>query len=102
MSNFIQDCLVGDALPDEIDDYIDQWHDGDFEIPLHAYLGMSWDEYAIWIESPNSLVYIVAARKFNISYLEAVSSAATMAARSLSMSKLPEIERWLDEKGIDR
>ena len=102
MSNFIQNCLTGDALPDEIDDCIDQWHDGSSELPLHTYLGMSWDEYATWIESPNSLVYIIAAHKYNISYSEAVSRAAAMAARSSSINKLPEIERWLDKQGIDR
>lgn len=65
MCNFIQDCLTGDALLEEIDDYIDKWHDGESDLPLHTYLGMSRDEYGTWLESPDRLTYIVAAHKRN-------------------------------------
>lgn len=101
MYNFIQNCLTGDALLDEIDDYIDEWHDGDSELPLHDYLGMSWDEYAAWIESPENLTYIITARKRGITYTEALSQAAAMAARSSAISKTPEIENWLDKQQLD-
>lgn len=31
-------------------DLIDAWHAGASPLPLHEYLGMSWDEYAQWLE----------------------------------------------------
>lgn len=68
MSNFIQNCLSGDALLNEIDNYIDKWHDGDSELPLHTYLGMTWNEYAVWIESPAQLSFIIASHKPTVSY----------------------------------
>lgn len=101
MYNFIQNCLTGDALLDEIDEYIDEWHDGDSELPLHDYLGMSWDEYAAWIESPENLTYIITARKRGITYTEALSQVAAMAARSSAISKTPEIENWPDKQQLD-
>ena len=41
MSNFIIDCINGDALMYEVDDYIDKWHDGDSDLPLHDFLCMT-------------------------------------------------------------
>lgn len=101
MCNFIQDCLTGDALLEEIDDYIDRWHDGDSEVPLHTYLGMSRDEYAAWIESPENLTYIVTARKRGITHGEALSQAAAMAARSSDISKMSDIKDWLGKQELD-
>ena len=101
MCNFIQDCLTGDALLDEIDDYVDNWHQGDSDLSLHAYLGMSWEEYAAWLKSPDNLTYIVAAHKYNISYKDVMVQAATMAARSIDGSKMLEIRNWLNEREFD-
>ncbi|CAN5492614.1 hypothetical protein BH09BAC4_BH09BAC4_15480 [soil metagenome] len=100
MYNFIQKCLTGDALLDEIDDYVDKWHDGDSDVSLYVYLGMSLEEYAAWIESPDNLAYIVAAHKYNINYKDAIGQAATMAARS-EAGKMPEIRNWLNEHEFD-
>lgn len=101
MCNFIQDCLSGDALLDEIDDYIDKWHEGDSDIPLHTYLGMSREEYAAWLKSPENLTYIVAAYKYNINYKDVIVQAATMAARSSDASKMSEISNWLNQHEFD-
>jgi hypothetical protein len=32
-----------------IDDQIDEWHDGDSPLPLHEYLGMTKEEFYYWI-----------------------------------------------------
>ena len=63
MCSFIEKCLSGDAMIDEIDYYIDQWHNRHSDLPLHTYLGMSWEEYKSWVESPDTLPLIVAAHK---------------------------------------
>jgi len=39
--------------PDEVDDRIESWHkilESDQDIPLHEYLGWSWEEMKIWVE----------------------------------------------------
>jgi hypothetical protein len=64
-NSFIEKCISGDVSLDEIDDYIDAWHDSDSdtELELHEYLGMTWKEYSIWAIKPSSLAEIVNARK---------------------------------------
>jgi hypothetical protein len=34
---------------DFIDELIDEWHAGDSPLPLHEYLGMTWEEYKLWL-----------------------------------------------------
>ncbi len=70
MSNsFIEKCINGDASLDEIDDYIDEWHDSDSDInlELHEFLGMSWEEYSLWAVKPSLLAEILNHRKQDVS-----------------------------------
>ena len=60
--SFLDRCLSGDALIEDIDDYIDDWHQGDSDQSLHEFLGMTRDEYRFWVKDPNCLPYIVSAR----------------------------------------
>jgi hypothetical protein len=60
--SFIDLALGGQARPEEIDDFVDRWHeepDGE----LHAYLGMTEAEYALWLSDPDSLPRILQARR---------------------------------------
>ena len=60
MSSFIENCLANRAVPDDIDDYIDEWHEGKGEIPLYQYLGMNQSEYSRWVINPGILPAILA------------------------------------------
>ena len=62
MSNFLDRCLSGDALIEDIDDYIDDWHQSDSDQSLPEFLGMTRNEYRLWGKDPNCLPYIVSAR----------------------------------------
>jgi hypothetical protein len=58
--------LSGEALAGDIDDFVDAWHeapDGSTAaaLSLAEYLGMTEDEYQLWIEHPDSLSLIAAA-----------------------------------------
>jgi hypothetical protein len=68
-SSFIEKCINGDASLDEIDDYIDEWHDSDSDInlELHEFLGMSWEEYSLWAVKPSLLAEILNHRKQDVS-----------------------------------
>lgn len=35
---------------ENIDDLIEKWHDGDSKLPLHEYLGLTFEEYAYFVE----------------------------------------------------
>ncbi len=59
-TTFIGKCLSGDALYEDIDDYIDLWHNSDSEEKLHEFLGMTHDEYIEWVKHPDILPSIIA------------------------------------------
>ena len=64
--SFIEQCLKGDALPDEIDDFVANWHnDPVAKGTLRDYLGFSLDEYRRWAEQPEVLPIIISARVEN-------------------------------------
>lgn len=57
----------GDVSADTIEDYIDRWHDRYREQanypPLHEYLGLTREEYEVWLYDPLSLPSILRARQ---------------------------------------
>ena len=44
----------------EIDDLVDQWHDGDYKVTLSEFLGMTNEEYSQWLFEP---MYFIDASK---------------------------------------
>lgn len=46
MSNFIEMCRHGTAVPEDFDSFVEKWHQGSSTLPLHEYLGMTIEEYA--------------------------------------------------------
>lgn len=60
---FIERYLAGEARPEEIDDYVDAWHRTPRGLELHEFLGMSKEEYALWLRNPDALGEIAHARK---------------------------------------
>jgi hypothetical protein len=60
--SFVELCVHGKASPDEIDDFVEQWHNHP-EGSLHDYLGMKKSEYALWVKNPDALAGIIKARR---------------------------------------
>lgn len=92
----------GQALPDDIDDYIDTWHDrGDIQaeaLPLHEYLGLSIDEYELWVRDPDVLPLILIARRDSRTLLEVMDDyldELPMAARADDASTVRALRKWL-------
>ncbi|MCC2608002.1 hypothetical protein [Planctobacterium marinum] len=99
--NFIDLCLSGEAFLDEIDDYVDKWHE-DEESPqeLHEYLGMTEKEYGYWICKPSLLPFIISSR-VNGSELEEEMQPHqfSLAARAESLEEAEKTRVWLKELG---
>ena len=103
MSDFIQKCLIGDALLEEIDDYIDDWHQGESAMSLHEFLGMTRNEYYLWAEDASSLPHIVNARIRGIELTESAErqGALSIAARSDRLSEISDrLIGWLKDEGL--
>lgn len=64
-TTFIQQCLRGDALSSDVNDFVDAWHEAGTDLPLYAFLGMTHDEYKLWLEKPAALDLIISARQGN-------------------------------------
>jgi len=102
-STFVQKCLAGEALLDDIDDYVHLWHEGagDPDASLADFLGFTDEEYKLWAEKPNSLPFILNAQKSGIRLSEAGDYAKTyrIAARYLSSEDAEELTQWLRQTG---
>jgi hypothetical protein len=99
---YIDLVLGGRALWSDIDNHVDRWHEGEVEMPLHDYLGLTWDEYALWVEQPRSLRLIIAARERGKPVLELVARAHDyeLAARGgLSEPEVRVVREWLQKTG---
>lgn len=59
---FIELYIKGEVEDKEVDNYIDDWHNNTI-VPLHEFLGLSKEEYNIWLNNPSALPAIVKARE---------------------------------------
>ncbi|WP_157683920.1 hypothetical protein [Brevundimonas diminuta] len=98
---FLKLALTGKIMFDEIDDFVDRWHEQPGGKSLHDYLGLTRDEYAAWVQNPDIIPQIVTARKLNRPLEDLLEAAYEdrLAARSDSGDRLASIERWLRQRG---
>jgi hypothetical protein len=100
--SFVDLCLEGKVLPDQIDDFVDAWHSAAGDEPLHEYLGMDESEYSLWLRDPDTLSYIVKARCEGLPLAQIVNENCKRlrtAARPDDALKAGRLERWLEEEG---
>lgn len=100
--SFIELSLQGNALLDEIDDFIDAWHKAPENEPLHEFLGMKELEYSLWLRDPNSLADIVKARHDQVPLTEVINSTCNdllIAGRPENSLKIKRLKKWLEEQG---
>jgi hypothetical protein len=102
-ATFMDAVLAGDALHQDIDEWIDAWHESPAEdtTELHDYLGMTWEEYRLFVERPESLRFALAARRTHQPLALVLSSvkAAGAAARSDEAGQAERVLNWLVETG---
>ena len=100
---FVEQCLQGMADPSQIDDFIDQWHEGPSQQSLHDYLGFTAKEYACWVEEPLALRAIFFARKTHTALEECLEwvLADNVAARAkiLEEAEAEVLRNWLERTG---
>jgi hypothetical protein len=100
-NNFVDLSLQGEVLPDEIDDYVDIWYENESELKLSEFLGFTDEEYALWVEKPNYLKFILNARRNNqpISNYYDRSKMLQLAARDVNVEDIEELIAWLKRTG---
>lgn len=100
MSNFIIDCINGDALMSDVNDYIDKWHENDTGLPLHEFLGMRKKEYILFIEDENYLGSIIRAHKSDKNIESIIQDEIAIAAGSDDATKYGKLQKWLESEGL--
>lgn len=103
-ATFVERALAGDVLDlSEIDEDVDAWHASETTESLAEWLGMSEDEYALFVERPDALRVILAARKQTKSVRELLESierdGMSLAARGASDHDAEQIRAWLKKTG---
>ena len=53
-SSFMDLCLQGKAIPDEIDEYVAEWHRQEGDQAVISYLGMTSEEYQLFVRHPDA------------------------------------------------
>lgn len=101
-STFIERCLSGNALLDDIDDFVDAWHDdvGGQDQTLSEFLGMTELEYEMWVERPSSLRLILFMRKNGVAHdspeqIHLATADRRLAARGASPDEVADVVDWL-------
>lgn len=95
-------CLAGEALLDDIDDFIEEWHVlSDVAATLFEHLGMTREEYSAWVEEPQTLRVIIHARQSQLCFSDIVKdkSLYSLAARSSTPEEADAIRKWLKRTG---
>jgi hypothetical protein len=100
---FVEQCLKGNATLDDIEDFVEAWHTSDDPRELHEYLGLTWDEYALSVERPQALRYVMFSRRFDVPLQQALAeypvALEPVAARARSEAEAREVLAWLKKTG---
>jgi len=99
--HYLDLVLEGRALWTDADEFVDRWHNSDSDEPVHDYLGLTWDEYALWTERPQTLRLIVAARELGepIERLLERTDEPAVLARGLTPADARAVREWLEQTG---
>ena len=95
--------LSGDEYDEgKIDDEIDAWHQSETQLSLHEWLGFTPEEYALYVEKPQLLRAILAARHYGLSVKDFVTigqAETQLAARGATADEVAKLRVWLKATG---
>jgi len=99
-ATFLERYLNGEILAEDIDDYVDQWHAKPGNLQIYEFLGLSRDEYSLWLRDPDVLPHIARARREGQPLDTIIAMAMKeipMAARSSDARKIQRLKDWLTQ-----
>ena len=96
---FIENAVAGSLAGEDMDDFIDQWHASPGGLELFEYLGMTEDEYDVWLRDPRFLEFIVQARAEAPGRTDRLDAILNVAQRDDS-EDAQRLVAWLREAGL--
>lgn len=98
-ASFMSLALSGEVLADEIEDFVEAWHNSDSTDEISEFLGMSFEEYSLWASNPEAINIIIFARREQMPLRKAVNDnlrvQQRIAARSDEAGKLSILANWI-------
>jgi hypothetical protein len=94
---FLQSYLNGEACAENIDDFIDAWHAKPGRKKIFEFLGMTDEEYSLWLCDPDSLPEIARARRANLP-LTGIVKDTLVAMRATGEPREKHLRRWLAQQ----
>ena len=98
-SSFMTLALNGLVLSDEIEDFVQAWHESDSKEEIFEFLGMTFEEYSLWASDPDTIDVILSARHAGRPLKEAVNDnlrvQERIAARADEAGKLGILRKWI-------
>jgi hypothetical protein len=97
---FVDQYLNGEVLAEDIDDFIDIWHENPAGEEIYEFLGMSQKEYSLWARDPDTPPEIARARRTGLPLevvLRTTLEEIPTAARSANAIKIDRLMRWLKQ-----
>ena len=83
-----------------IEEELDAWHESKSDVQLHEWLGLTREEYSLYVEKPESIRIILAARHQNIPLKKLMRSSTDkvlLAARGATPTEVEELREWLSK-----
>lgn len=98
---YVDRVLAGTAVWTDIDAFVERWHAEEGGPGIEDFLGMSSEEYGLFVEEPRSLRFILAAheRDESVSDVLAEADEHAIAARGLDAGDARKVQNWLRETG---
>ncbi len=56
LSNFIEKFTLGEVGVEDLDNFIEEWHDSPTDLSLYDYLGLTWEQYSDIVRNPKLLL----------------------------------------------
>jgi hypothetical protein len=101
IKTYMELCLEGMADLTEIDEYIEKWHTSETDVTIYEFLGMNRKEYALWVERPESIRFILFSRRYGFTIEEVIDQMdeLPLAARASDAKELDAVIKWLKRTG---
>jgi hypothetical protein len=99
VATFMDLAVDGRVMADEIDNYVEAWHDSNRDCEVFEFLGMTFEEYSLWVMDPELINIVIASRVKSVGLLEAVNDNVTnterLAARAGEARDVARLREWI-------
>jgi hypothetical protein len=99
VGTFMDLAVDGQVMADEIDHYVEVWHDSNSDCEVFEFLGMTFEEYSLWVMNPELINVVIASRVRKVDLLEAVNDNVTnterLAARAGEARDVTRLREWI-------